>query len=634
MTLLRCKQPFSLQQRGSYVTAYQKHRLIQFIENHYSALYERSSIPDDVNKEKLWKLLTLQLNSKGPKKDESGWRRCFITYKAATRLKLKNIQDGKVSVENLNLTNLRIAKMCQMDTYGIDLNLLLSQAESSACAMTSAASLNISLINKNNSMPIHVAHVETIDSSNCIVEPNGSTSAENPINQIDDMCTEQDVFVQRDNTTNFSSATQHQNLNIGDIVTIIPKATVTTLSQHHVKQDRSHATDAQKDKLVQLVEENYSALFGRISNTVNADLLKAKLWQQIMLNLNSIGPKKTVPSWKRCLSSIKDITKKKLTVARNLTKSKVHGNLSAKFSVREQKLINMFGIDILDGCGQLEEIGCNLASNVQSKRNPSTKPESGSFESDPNFIIQPISVCTNSTVTSAMITGSNVEKTLTPDPQIRAHDIHSTYMSQPKSNSKKSTVTSGMLSEALSTVQKKLEMPVALENKSTAQNHPRTSCKRPVQSTSSRIRTFQTIQEATESTSNDFNEPDNETEQEPQSRELEIGCNLSGPPTKKNVHDRQLVDEQRVQLLDGNLLTIRPLQEQRPQRRGVEIHPNRFVRPHLSSSDSDSDNDEEANRRRFRLSKPLGVMAEESLELQKQNNALLSELLKEMRKPK
>lgn len=168
MTLLRCKRPFSLQQRGLYITAYQRHRLIQFIENHYSALYERSSIPDDVNKEKLWKLLTLQLNSKGPNKDESGWRRCFITYKAATRLKLKNIQAGKVSLKKLNLTELRIAKMCHMDTYGIDLNLMLSQAESNAT--TSTASLNIPLINKNNSMPVHVAHhLEAVEPSNCIL---------------------------------------------------------------------------------------------------------------------------------------------------------------------------------------------------------------------------------------------------------------------------------------------------------------------------------------------------------------------------------------------------------------------------------------------------------------------------------
>lgn len=105
------------------------------------------------------------------------------------------------------------------------------------------------------------------------------------------------------------AADTNRILTIGDIVTgfitedidgIVFENAVETVTQNSdeniltqsQKTDRSHATEAQKDNLVQLIGENYSALFGRISNKINADVLKAKLWNQIKLNLNSTGPKK------------------------------------------------------------------------------------------------------------------------------------------------------------------------------------------------------------------------------------------------------------------------------------------------------------------------------------------------------
>lgn len=123
-----------------------------------------------------------------------------------------------------------------------------------------------------------------------------------------------------------------------------------------------------------------------------------------------------------------------------------------------------------------------------------------------------------------------------------------------------------------------------------------------------------------------------------QSGEWNIGLKRSRPQRNNKLKDRRKKSRKAVdqQSQESDSLIIRPSQEERPQRRGVEVHPKKFVRPRLSSTESDDidDEDEVSNRRRFRLSKPLGVLAEESLTLQRKHNELLGELLKEIRKPK
>lgn len=631
--------------------------MIQFVENHYCELFERSSLPDCVIKEKLWSTLTTQLNCKGPNKNESGWRRCFIAYKAATRIKLKGIQAGSSFVDKLNTADLRIAKMCKMDTYGVDYNLMLSQVEGDVASnatdnlslqcdqtknvgkTTTVATFSLPLINAND-------YMEAMNSSSLIFEPSESTSVETSdiTQQIDLSSTK---TAQNENTINFSSVT-HQRLNIGDIVTGIFGGSVTEIEfpdqivddvpvvaeNQNRKPDRSHATEAQKDKLVQLIEENYSALFGRISNKINADLLKAKLWQQIMCSLNSMGPKKTVEAWKRCLSSLKDLTKKKLTVARNSSRSKVHGKLNSNISLREQKLIKMFGIDILDGCSQLEEIGCNSKSKLKSNEIPPTKRK------EPADCKK---LCTNSTVSSAMVSAANGERTLTksPEPLPQPHDIHSSSMVEPRYHWNNSIVSYREFSDVVKVARRPVVPITSLSNSTLSireaddisKNEPSTSCQQPAESTVPRIPTVRRTERVAYSPIQATDESSDLSQSE---NDEHIRSNRSGPHLqKKNI---RAVGKQQSQENDSS--TIRPLQESRPQRRGVEVHPKRFVRPRLSrisntdSDDSVDDNDERSNRRRFRLSKPLGMLAEESLELQKENNALLREMLNEFRQPK
>ncbi|KAJ6603634.1 hypothetical protein Bhyg_15482 [Pseudolycoriella hygida] len=158
----------------------------------------------------------------------------------------------------------------------------------------------------------------------------------------------------------------------------------------------------------------------RVSNKINADLLKVKLWEKIMSILNSLGPKKSVASWKRCLSSLRDVTKKKLTVARNRPQSKVHGKIDAQINLRDQKIVKIFGIDILDGCGQLKEVGYESTPKFKTKKKLPTKPTE-MICNEPDYMFQHISSSTNSTFTSTATLATSV--TLNPP-----HDVHSTFM--------------------------------------------------------------------------------------------------------------------------------------------------------------------------------------------------------------
>lgn len=68
---------------------------------------------------------------------------------------------------------------------------------------------------------------------------------------------------------------------------------------------------------------------------------------------------------------------------------------------------------------------------------------------------------------------------------------------------------------------------------------------------------------------------------------------------------------------------------QRPQRRGVEIHLNRYIDENPVGT---NEGEKKAHRpRRCRLSTPLGVMAQRALVEQKKSNDLLSEILLALR---
>lgn len=73
-------------------------------------------------------------------------------------------------------------------------------------------------------------------------------------------------------------------------------------------------------------------------------------------------------------------------------------------------------------------------------------------------------------------------------------------------------------------------------------------------------------------------------------------------------------------------LTI-PIQQ--PQRRGVEIHLNRYIEE--NPVEKKTGKKKGRGPRRCRLSTPLGVMAQRALVEQKKSNDLLSEILLELR---
>lgn len=92
-----------------------------------------------------------------------------------------------------------------------------------------------------------------------------------------------------------------------------------------------------------------------------------------------------------------------------------------------------------------------------------------------------------------------------------------------------------------------------------------------------------------------------------------------------SMNDSQRPDDHENSQVDLDM-EIRPLGEQRPQRRGVEINNHRYVQPNRQFNDEEN-NEARNEPRRNRLSVPLAVMAVESLELQRKQNALLGELV-------
>lgn len=56
-------------------------------------------------------------------------------------------------------------------------------------------------------------------------------------------------------------------------------------------------TETQKERLVQLLHNNYLKLLGRFSGANGAEI-KSRLWKEIAAELNSLGPARTVVGWK------------------------------------------------------------------------------------------------------------------------------------------------------------------------------------------------------------------------------------------------------------------------------------------------------------------------------------------------
>lgn len=113
-----------IEETGTYANTSQKQRLVRVIRYNYSALFGKIStqLGADSLKERIWTLLTWQLNTLGPKKDVKGWQTCFNYLKSKTKEKLTSIRQYKmrhgVSPAHIELSEIEseIIEMCNIDT--------------------------------------------------------------------------------------------------------------------------------------------------------------------------------------------------------------------------------------------------------------------------------------------------------------------------------------------------------------------------------------------------------------------------------------------------------------------------------------------------------------------------------------
>ncbi|KAJ6639277.1 hypothetical protein Bhyg_12020 [Pseudolycoriella hygida] len=107
---------------------------------------------------------------------------------------------------------------------------------------------------------------------------------------------------------------------------------------------RSYTNPEQQKRLLILVQQNYSALYGRIANRLHADVLKSKIWKLITDQLNELGPPKTAESWKLCLAALKDKAKKKLTTTRQRKNRNMSQN-DVELNDLDNKIVKIFNIE-------------------------------------------------------------------------------------------------------------------------------------------------------------------------------------------------------------------------------------------------------------------------------------------------
>lgn len=70
-----------------------------------------------------------------------------------------------------------------------------------------------------------------------------------------------------------------------------------TLKFNLVKQTNVRIPEIQKERLVQLVQNNFLKAMGRFAGS-NGKGIKAQLWQSIAKELNTLGPHRSAEQWK------------------------------------------------------------------------------------------------------------------------------------------------------------------------------------------------------------------------------------------------------------------------------------------------------------------------------------------------
>lgn len=112
----------------------------------------------------------------------------------------------------------------------------------------------------------------------------------------------------------------------------------------------------------------YQQLYGRFSKANGAEF-KGQLWDQIIEDLNFIGPEKSLKQWKRCWGDLKKTAKQNLQAIRSHDAN--NGACPTVLTDQDQKIINICSMEALDGL-PVKEYGIS-SSNDDSFRGFSSK---------------------------------------------------------------------------------------------------------------------------------------------------------------------------------------------------------------------------------------------------------------------
>ncbi len=161
-----------------------------------------------------------------------------------------------------------------------------------------------------------------------------------------------------------------------------PKVKILTFRTLHVHylhtariQTSTRIPDIQKERLVQLVQNNFLKAVGRFAGA-NGVSIKTHLWANIAKELNKLGPARTADQWKtvtlyyasndtsmhfccvinfQTFNGIKASAKAKLADNHNCD----NGTAPKSLNRLEEKILAIYGLDSLDGDQRLGEAGFN-----------------------------------------------------------------------------------------------------------------------------------------------------------------------------------------------------------------------------------------------------------------------------------
>ncbi|KAJ6639620.1 hypothetical protein Bhyg_12367, partial [Pseudolycoriella hygida] len=153
-----------------------------------------------------------------------------------------------------------------------------------------------------------------------------------------------------------------QKLPIADQHNKILKPT-TANRQKPPSSKNTRIPEIQKERLVQLVLNDFSKIVGRFAGSDGAHI-KTDLWNKIANQLNTLGPPRTAKQWKATFDSIKASAKVKLADIHN----KPEGRNKHVLTRLEEKIVSTYGMDLIDGYQIVGQSGFNYQKTIPATR--------------------------------------------------------------------------------------------------------------------------------------------------------------------------------------------------------------------------------------------------------------------------